>query len=88
VSNTSSVQETKKYGMLGHDTAEVDNGLHSVYKKTEPFKFKLAITYCSNLTALIALELTVRWVRTQGLVLTGENSKKSKLENLVKLYFF
>jgi hypothetical protein len=30
--------------------------LYSVYKKNlNPFKFKLAITYCSNLTALIAL---------------------------------
>jgi hypothetical protein len=29
---------------------------YSVYKKNlNPFKFKLAITYCSNLTALIAL---------------------------------
>jgi hypothetical protein len=30
-------------------------GIYSVYKKTEPFKFKLTITYCSNLTALIVL---------------------------------
>ena len=30
--------------------------LYNVYKKKlNPFKFKLAITYCSNLTALIAL---------------------------------
>jgi hypothetical protein len=29
---------------------------YSVYKKNlNPFEFKLAVTYCSNLTALIAL---------------------------------
>ena len=29
-------------------------------KKVDPFKFKLAITYCINLTTLIATELMVR----------------------------
>ena len=31
-----------------------DSNLHAKYASPEPFKFKLAITYCSNSTALIA----------------------------------
>ena len=27
---------------------------YGVYKKTEPLKFKLAVTYCRNLTGLTA----------------------------------
>ena len=33
----------------------VPYNIQRVSKKSDPFKFKLAITYCSNLTALIAL---------------------------------